>query len=57
MIRHLRSLSLMAALACTAGVAFGQNQPFHVLVFHSKHVEQDHMDFAMQVTRYCPMSR
>jgi len=48
MIRHLRSLCLMAALAFTALVTFGQNQDFHVLAFHSMHVEQDHMDFTKQ---------
>lgn len=48
MIRHIRFLSLMAALAFTATIAFGQNQTFHVLAFHSMHVEQDHMDFAAQ---------
>jgi type 1 glutamine amidotransferase len=48
MIRHIRVLSLMAALAFTATIAFGQNQTFHVLAFHSMHVEQDYMDFAAQ---------
>ena len=48
MIRHIRALGLMAALAFTATITFGQNQTFHVLAFHSMHVEQDHMDFAAQ---------
>jgi len=48
MIRQVRSLSLMAVLVFTAAVAFGQNQSFHALAFHSTHVEQDHMDFAAQ---------
>jgi uncharacterized protein len=48
MIRHVRAFTLMAALALSAAAAFGQNRPFHVLAFHSTHVEQDHMDFAMQ---------
>jgi len=46
MIRHIRALSLMAALVFTAAIAFGQNQTFHVLAFHSMHLEQDHMVFA-----------
>ena len=48
MIRRLRSLCFLAALAFTATAVFGQNRPFHVLAFCSTHVEQDHVDFAMQ---------
>jgi type 1 glutamine amidotransferase len=38
----------MAALAFTTAAAFGQDQSFHVLAFHSMHVEQDHIDFSRQ---------
>jgi len=48
MFRHMRALTFMAALAFTGAAASGQNQAIHVLAFHSLHVEQDHMDFAMQ---------
>ena len=48
MIRRVHALSMVAALVFTTVVALGQNPPFHVLAFHSMHVEQDHMDFAMQ---------
>src|SRR6201993_5360827 len=47
-IRFMRALWFLAALASAATAAFGQNEPFHVLAFYSTHVEQDHVDFAMQ---------
>jgi type 1 glutamine amidotransferase len=44
----MRSFFLMTALAFSASGAFGQSPSFHVLAFHSTHVEQDHMDFSLQ---------
>jgi type 1 glutamine amidotransferase len=44
----MRALALMAILVSGSGAVFCQVQPFHVLAFHSTHVEQDHMDFAKQ---------
>ena len=49
---HTRALALMAALAFTVAVAFGQSPVFHVLAFHSMHVEQDHMDFSQQAISF-----
>jgi hypothetical protein len=45
MIRHLRFVCCLVVLGL-AGVA--QAKPFRVLAFYSLHVEQDHVDFAMQ---------
>jgi type 1 glutamine amidotransferase len=42
----------MTALACTTVGAFGQSPAFHVLAFHSTHVEQDHMDFSQQAIAF-----
>src|ERR1700757_2534180 len=44
----VRSICFLVAFAFAATAALGQNQPFHVLAFYSTHVEQDHVDFAMQ---------
>jgi type 1 glutamine amidotransferase len=44
----MRSLCFFLAFAFAAICAFAQSQPFHVLAFYSTHVEQDHVDFAMQ---------
>lgn len=48
MIWRSRCLLLIVALVLSSATTFGQKQPFHVLAFHSMHVEQDHMDFARQ---------
>ena len=48
MTRFMRALCFLAAPAFVATAAFGQTKPFHVLAFYSTHVEQDHVDFAMQ---------
>ena len=48
MARFMRSLCFVAAFAFAATAIFGQNKPFRVLAFYSTHVEQDHVDFAMQ---------
>jgi type 1 glutamine amidotransferase len=45
MIRHVRLICCLIVF-CLAGVA--QAKPFRVLAFYSMHVEQDHVDFAMQ---------
>jgi len=47
LIPLIRTYALIAAVAFAAA-AYGQNKPFHVLAFYSTHVEQDHVDFAMQ---------
>lgn len=44
----MRALCFIAALASVSASAWGQGQPFHVLAFYSTHVEQDHVDFALQ---------
>lgn len=48
MVRCMRFLFcfLVFSLAATSG--FSQTKPFHVLAFYSTHVEQDHVDFAVQ---------
>ena len=48
MLRFIRVLCFFAPLALTTAAAYGQGEPFHVLAFYSKHVEQDHVDFALQ---------
>jgi type 1 glutamine amidotransferase len=48
MIRRMRSLTVAAVVAFGAAIGFCQNPAFHVLAFHSMHVEQDHMDFSAQ---------
>ncbi len=44
----MRPLCFLVAVVFVVASAFGQNQPLHVLAFYSTHVEQDHVDFAMQ---------
>jgi type 1 glutamine amidotransferase len=53
--RLMRALCFLAVLACAAATAFGQNKRFHVLAFYSTHVEQDHVDFAMQAIPFFKM--
>lgn len=48
MIRRMRFLSCLAVLALSGVSAFSQPRPFRVLAFYSTHVEQDHVDFALQ---------
>ncbi|MFZ0630887.1 MAG: ThuA domain-containing protein [Acidobacteriaceae bacterium] len=48
MVRRIRFLGCLAALALTAVFGFGQTSSFRVLAFYSTHVEQDHVDFALQ---------
>lgn len=48
MIRCIRFLYFLALFSIAAVFASGQNKPLHVLAFYSTHVEQDHVDFAMQ---------
>jgi type 1 glutamine amidotransferase len=50
MVRQIRFfLYQLAILVFTATAAFSQQgKSFHVLAFYSTHVEQDHVDFAMQ---------
>jgi uncharacterized protein len=48
MAGFMRTLCFVVAFAFAATAAFGQNKPFRVLAFYSTHVEQDHVDFAMQ---------
>lgn len=48
MIRSMRTLCFIAVLVSTAASAWAQGQPFRVLAFYSTHVEQDHVDFALQ---------
>jgi type 1 glutamine amidotransferase len=48
-IRFIRAaLCFFAPLALTTAAVYGQSEPFHVLAFYSQHVEQDHVDFALQ---------
>ena len=47
MIRCIRFFCCVLILGMAA-LGFGQAKPFHVLAFYSTHVEQDHIDFAMQ---------
>jgi hypothetical protein len=49
MIRHVRLVCCLIVF-CLAGVA--QAKPFRVLAFYSMHVEQDHVDFAMQAITF-----
>jgi type 1 glutamine amidotransferase len=42
------SLILLFASLVAVVPGFGQSKPFHVLAFYSTHVEQDHVDFALQ---------
>ena len=48
MIRHVRFVCCLVVLGLSAAVGLAQAKPFHVLAFYSTHVEQDHVDFAMQ---------
>lgn len=48
MTRSVRSLCFLIAFLLAVTAAPGQSKPFHVLAFYSTHVEQDHVDFAMQ---------
>jgi uncharacterized protein len=48
MIWRPRFLGCLIACGAAVGPSAGQNAPFHVLAFYSTHVEQDHVDFAMQ---------
>ena len=41
-------LSLLPSCLRMAASGFSQEKPFRVLAFYSTHVEQDHVDFAMQ---------
>ena len=47
-IRFMRALCFAASLASANAAALGQVQTFRVLAFYSTHVEQDHVDFALQ---------
>ena len=47
MIPCIRTLCCLVVLGMAAS-GFGQAKPFRVLAFYSTHVEQDHVDFAMQ---------
>src|SRR6202034_2794553 len=44
----MRLLGYVAALALTGASALSQSAPFRVIAFYSTHVEQDHVDFALQ---------
>lgn len=49
MIRFTAALCFLMMLDFPGRTVFGQSKPsFHVLAFYSTHVEQDHVDFAMQ---------
>ena len=48
MIRFVRALCFISAIAFSAIAARGEGPPFRVLAFYSTHVEQDHVDFALQ---------
>jgi uncharacterized protein len=48
----MRTLVLVAVFTIATTFAFGQGKPFHVLAFYSTHVEQDHVDFAMQAVPF-----
>jgi uncharacterized protein len=48
MAGFMRTLCFVVAFAFSATAIFGQNKPFRALAFYSTHVEQDHVDFAMQ---------
>jgi type 1 glutamine amidotransferase len=51
-IRLMRALFFIAAFVFTSTAAWGQSQPFRVLAFYSTHVEQDHVDFALQAVPF-----
>lgn len=45
---HVRFVSCLVVFGLAAATGFAQAKPFRVLAFYSTHVEQDHVDFAMQ---------
>ena len=48
MIRHMRAFCFFMVLVLLASAGFSQQPRFRVLAFYSTHVEQDHVDFALQ---------
>ena len=50
--RYSRMLCCYVVFALAAASGLCQQKSFHVLAFYSTHVEQDHVDFAMQAIRF-----
>lgn len=51
-MRRMHWMSCLLLLTLMPAAGFGQAKPFRVLAFYSTHVEQDHVDFALQAIRF-----
>jgi len=51
-MRRMHWMGCLLLLTLMSGVGFGQARSVHVLALYSTHVEQDHVDFALQAIRF-----